>query len=85
MDNKVLVKLVVPEIEQSYDLYLPINKKIGNIIFLLNKALNELTNNIFPISEYSLLYNIDTSEIYSPNMLVANTNIRNGTQLVIIS
>ena len=40
MDNKVLVKLVVPEIDMKYDLYLPISKKIGNIINLLSSSMN---------------------------------------------
>ena len=37
MKNKVLVELVVPTIESTFDIYLPINKRIGNIITLLNK------------------------------------------------
>ena len=47
MENKVLVKLLVPEIDEEYDIFLPVNKKIGNIINLLIKAVNELSNNIF--------------------------------------
>lgn len=85
MDNKVLVSLIVPEIEQTYDIYLPINRKMGNIIILLNKAINELSNNIFPISEYSRIYNADTMEEYSSDILIANTNIKNGSKLVILA
>ena len=44
MDNKVLVKLSVPEAGKSFDVYLPVNRKMGNIIVLLNKAVNELSN-----------------------------------------
>ena len=29
MKNKVLVKLIVPDIDETYDIFLPINKKIG--------------------------------------------------------
>ena len=47
MKNKVLVDLIVPEIDEEYSVYLPINKKIGNIIILLNKAIYELTNGDF--------------------------------------
>lgn len=43
MDDKVLVKLIVPEIDSVYDVYLPISKKMGNIVILLNKAVNELS------------------------------------------
>lgn len=85
MDNKVLVSLNIPEIDKDYDIYLPVNKKIGNIICLLNKAINELSDGVFPISEYNCLYNAETSEIYSLNVLLINTDIRNGTRLVLIS
>lgn len=85
MNNKVLVSLNVPEIDKTYDVYLPVNKRIGNIICLLNKAINELTDGVFPISEYNSLYNVDTSEVYSLNALLLNTDIRNGSKLVLIS
>ena len=85
MDNKVLVSLVVPEIEQTFDIFLPINRKIGNVIALLTKAINELSDEIFPISEYACIYNADTMEEYSSDILIANTNIKNGTKLVMLA
>ena len=85
MDNKVLVNLVVPELGTNYDIFLPVNKKIGNIIILLNKAVNELSGGIFPISDKNKLYNIDTKKVYSPNILLLSTDIRNGTKLLLIS
>ena len=35
MNNKVLVKIFLPDMEISYDVYLPISKRIGNIINLV--------------------------------------------------
>ena len=61
MKNKVLVEVIVPEIEAVYDIYLPINKRIGNIIMLLNKTVSELTNGCFVGTNYTALYNKDTS------------------------
>ena len=85
MDNKVLVSLFVPEIGKNYDIYLPVNKKIGNIIILLNKAINELSNGNYKLDSNNLLYNVETKQIYNPDILLANTNIRNGTKLLLIS
>ena len=85
MDNKVLVKLIVPEIDETFDIYLPINKKIGNIINLLNKAINELTDSIFPISNKNKLYNAVTKKRYESDVLLAYSDIRNGTTLILIS
>ena len=83
--NKVFIKLRVPEIDKDYDLYLPVNKKIGNIIILLNEAINELSLGEIEISQKNKLYNEKTQELYSPDTLLLNTNIRNGTTLVLIS
>lgn len=83
--NKVLVQLTIPEIDKTYDIYLPINKKIGNIINLLNKSISELCEGEFPISNSNSLYNIDSKEKYLPDVLLYNTNIRNGSRLVLIS
>lgn len=85
MENKVLVEIVVPEILQTFDVYLPINKKMGNIIVLLNKAINELSNNCYPISQNKVLYNANTKELYQSDILLFNTNIRNGSKLVLIN
>ena len=83
--NKVLVELIVPEIDRTYQIYLPINKKIGNIINLLNEAIFELSNGELPQSKSNSLYNVDTLEKYLPDILLINTNIRNGTRLVLIN
>jgi len=85
MDNKVLVNLSVPEAGKSYDVYLPVNRKIGNIIMLLNKSVNELSNGEVEISKNNGLYNADTGEIYDIDTLLIDTNIRNGTKLIMIT
>lgn len=80
-----MVELIVPEIDKTYQIYLPINKKIGNIINLLNEAIFELSNGELPQSKSNSLYNVDTLEMYLSDKLLINTNIRNGTRLVLIS
>ena len=85
MKNKVLVHIFVPEIGEEYDLYIPINKKIGNILVLINKAINELSNGMLPISNSNALFNSFTGERYLYNSLLVDTNIRNGTKLVLLT
>lgn len=84
MKNKVLVELVVPTIESSFDVYLPINKRIGNIITLLNKTVSEFSEGCYKGSEKTSLYNRETSEKYDVNTLLYNTDIRNGTTLILL-
>ena len=82
MKNKVLVELIVPSLDEIYNIYLPINKKIGNIIQLLNKSLCDLTNGLFIPSDTNFLYD-NQGERYDINLLVRETNIRNGSSIVL--
>lgn len=83
MKNKVLIELIVPEMEESYNVYIPINRKIGNVIILLSKAVSELTNGMYVVSDKTELYNADTTEKYQIDDIVLNTTIRNGTRLIL--
>ena len=43
MEYKVLIRLYVPEIEEEYEMYIPINKHIIEITDLLCKLVNDLS------------------------------------------
>lgn len=40
-DNKVLISLYVLSLGKNYELFLPVNEKVGNILSLLDKALGK--------------------------------------------
>lgn len=82
--NRVLIKLYVPSIEEQYDIWIPLNKNIYTIITMLTKAINELTNNNYEPLHIPFIYNKVTGEKYDVNAIINNTNIRNGTELVLI-
>lgn len=84
MKNKVLIELIIPDIDEKFNLFIPINKRVGNVIVLLNKSVCELTNGFYVGNKNSCLYNRETGEIYKMNDLVRNTNIRHGTVLVLM-
>lgn len=83
-NNKVLVILTVPDLDDSYDVFIPINRKIGNIIELLNKSLNELTKGVYVGDKQQNLYNKYTGARYNNNLLVIETDIRNGSHIILI-
>lgn len=84
MKNKILIELIVPEVDEKYNLYIPINKKVGNVVILLSKAVKELTNGAFDGTNKTCLYDRNTGEKYPINSLVRETNIRNGSSLILI-
>lgn len=83
MENKILIQLYIPNIDLSLDLYIPVNKRVGNIITLVRKALEEIDEN-YKLPSSMVLYNRYTSKSYAPNDLVARTDIRNGTSLILV-
>lgn len=83
-ENKVLVKIIVPGLDKTYDVFLPINKKIGSIIELLNKSISDLNFDCFPISNKLCLYSKYTGERYNFDKLVVETDIRNDAVLILM-
>jgi len=81
--NKVYVILYVPLISERYEMFLPISKKIGSITRLLTKSVNELSDGTFPIKD-SLLYDKKDGIMYDLNIKVIESNIRNGSEIILI-
>lgn len=49
MDNKVLIKLVVPELDSSFDIFVPVNEVVWKVKKMIIKCLNDITNSNFDI------------------------------------
>ncbi len=84
MNNKILIGLYVPLIEKSYDIYIPINKKIGTVKKLIEDGLRELTDNSYIIKEDSNFYNKENGQIYDVNKTVRETDLENGSKILLI-
>ena len=84
MKNKVFVEVVVPHLDQSYEVFIPINRKVGNVIELLVKSIGDLSYNSLQEDEHIFLYNAFTFQKYEPNTLIKDTDIRNGSRIVLM-
>ncbi len=84
MNNKVCVDLIVPAIDEKYNVFLPVNKKVIEVIYLLNKAINELTDDIFPLSNQLTLINAEDGMIYNNDLTILENKILNGSRLILL-
>ena len=82
--NKILIELEITLIEKKYDLFIPINKKIGTIKKLIESSLSDLTDNDYEIREDANLYSKDTGEIYDVNKTVKDTDLQNGSRIILL-
>lgn len=83
MNNKILVELEIPLMEKRYDMYLPINKKIGTIKKLLEEDIEELKDSTY-VSEETNFYSKETGAIYDVNQTVRDTDLKNGSRIILI-
>lgn len=81
--NKLLVSIEVPSIEQNFDLFIPINKKMGTIKKYIIKSIHELSGGILNEKEYSF-FDIDTGVKYGNNVYVKDSGIKNGARIIIV-
>lgn len=84
MKNKVLVELVVPALEVKYDVYVPVNRKIGSVVVLLTKAMSELSGGYSDSIKNFSLYDGISGNQYLPDQLIRNSNIRNGSKIILM-
>lgn len=82
--NDVLVKLYVPTIDEQYDIWIPVNKKIHTVITLLVKSVNEFSKGYYLPRKMPYLYDKTTAKVFDINAKVIETEIRNGTELIMI-
>lgn len=83
MENKVLIKLIMFDMDECFDIFIPVNEIIWKIKKLIVKSISDLNNISLDINNEYLLINKDTSKIYDNNEIVINTDIRNGTELIL--
>ncbi len=85
MKNKILIKVIVPELEESYDVFVPVNELVWKVKVLLAKAISDLNGGVLNIKDNYVLINKYTSQIYENNEKIISTDIRNATELILIN
>ena len=78
MKNKVLVTVKIPEIDESYDVYLPVNRKIGNIITLFINSIKDLNEIEFEDNCNLFLYSSITGEKYDIDVEIVSPLLMGG-------
>lgn len=85
MENKVLIKLILPEIEMSFDVFIPVNEVIWKAKKMLLKSASDLSGGNINFKGNYIIINQNTNKIYQSNEIIMDTDIRNGSELILIS
>lgn len=84
MNDKVLVILYVPIIGEKYNCFIPLNKKVQNVINLFMKILYDLNDQNFDMTHNHSLYIKETGKEVNKNVRIRETSIRNATELILM-
>lgn len=80
----MLIKLFSPELDTSFDIFIPVNESIYKIKKLIVKYFEDFTNTALNNKSYILINKLN-SRIYKNNEIVRNTDIRNSSELLFVS
>lgn len=81
--DKVLVSIYVPSIEEEFNVYLPINIKLLDVINSFQNDLVNLSDKNFEIIEKPIIYNDFDGKILNLNNIVKDCGIVKGCRLLL--
>ena len=84
MNNKILIKLIVPDLDNSFDIFIPVNELVWKVKKLIVKTISDITNIETNENDYYILINKSNTRIYQNNEIIINTDIRNGSEIILI-
>ncbi len=82
--DKVLVNIYVPILNVSYDMYIPLQIQLAEVIGQIQKAVVELSEGQFYADKSGALCRRESGEILSINKSAIELDIRTGSKLMLI-
>ncbi len=82
--DKILVSIYVLAIDEEYDMFIPINEKVADIIGLIQNTVKEMSGDYYQINANALLYNGIDGNIINSNNIVKFSGLTNGARLLLI-
>ena len=83
MNFRVYVTLEMPILDKEYELLIPVDRRVHDLITVLKNNIPELSENYYK-DKAPNLYNKTNGEIYDMNQIIKDSNIKNGTRLLLI-
>lgn len=84
MKNKVLIKVIVPSLNEEYEVFIPVNERITKVKELLAKSINDISDSSFDTNKIYSLIDPDMGTIYDSRLSVRETNIINSKKVVLL-
>lgn len=81
--NKILIEVTSPAAEQNYDMLVPDNMQVGEFASLVSRVFSGTSNGIYQFNGSYVVSEKATGSILKPDMTMKESNIRNGSKLIL--
>ena len=81
--EKVLVEVIAPAANLTYDMLIPRNIQIGEISQLIAPIFSQLSSGTYVSSGKNIVCDKISGEIFEPSVFVKDTKIKNGAKLLL--
>lgn len=82
--DKILVNIMVPSIDNSFSVKIPINLEMSVVANLIQKTIVELSDNAYVIKESIKLYDRNTGYLINTNNIVKFSGLKNGSSILLL-
>ena len=83
MKNKILIRVIVPYVQEEYEIFIPVNERISKVKKLIINTLMDITENAINKEKKYCLIDSDGGGMYQGNQIVRDTNIINAKSVIL--
>ena len=83
MDFRVYVIIEAPILDKKYELFIPVDRRIHDIISIIKKTIPDFSKQYYE-KNLPRLYNKSSGQVYDMNTIIKNSDIKMGTRLIIV-
>ena len=84
MSNKALVEINVPASGMKYDVFIPLDIKMSDVLQVVAMSLTALSDARYKAAGDAVLCDAETGAVYDVNREAAELGIKNGSRLLLI-
>lgn len=82
--EKVLVNIFVPVLRKSFDMFIPLQARMYEVLELIKKAVAEMSDGMFNADGNTVICYRNDGTILNINLSVYELGIHNGSKLMLI-
>ena len=82
--DKILVEVYAPILGKSFDIFIPQESQMFEVLDLVKKAISDMSDGLFTANESTALCKRADGTILNINMSVYELGLHNGSKLILI-